>query len=286
MLFILTAFSLCFCSDPDVSEKPGVLTKTNQPGLLKIQFDAEVLKFQEVEDPTKMSGLQLITASPKALRSKIDIDVYEDGSSAWVIEKAAPKQQVEESHLTAPDPSPQTKITRIDRAGLASFYDANGKLLRQHAVPVQLFTEVVNEVKANPSAAFGAVGIPSAGRLKKMLADATASGAIVQDLGNGKISIRTKQGPAASGAVARSSTEGNYSAVDILDTRLNLVLGSTLYDAKGETVSKAFYKYTFKNGQAIPEAVFQEVWTSEPDGKKVKATSHTYFYQISATVKK
>jgi hypothetical protein len=108
----------------------------------------------------------------------------------------------------------------------------------------------------------------------------------VQDLGNGTIGIRTKQGPKASiPAGARISGQGDYTAVDILDTRLNLVLGSTLYDAKGETVSKTFYKYAFKSGQATPEAIYQEVWTTEADGKKLKATSNTYFYQISSTVK-
>jgi hypothetical protein len=287
LVFLLIAFFLCYCSKPEISDSPVPATKVNVPGILKIQFDAEVLKFQQVEDPAKATGLQLIGAAPKAVRSKIDIDVYEDGSSAWVIEKVEPKHDVKEHHLTPPDPSPQTHLTRIDRSGLASFFDAGGKLLRTHQVPVQSFKQVVDEVKTNPAAAFGAVGIPSAERLKKMLANATKNGATVQDLGKGLTSIRTKQGPqTVANPSVRAATEGDYTSVDIIDTRLNLAIGSTLYNAKGETVSKAFYSYTFKDKQATPQAVYQEIWNTEADGRKVKSTSNTYFYQLSSTVNK
>jgi hypothetical protein len=84
----------------------------------------------------------------------------------------------------------------------------------------------------------------------------------------------------------RTATEGDYTSVDIIDTNLNLVIGSTLTDAKGETLSKAFYSYTFKDDKAMPEAIYQEIWTTEADGRKVKSVSNTYFYQLSATVNK
>ena len=262
LVFLLIAFFLCYCSKPELSDTL-IVSKVNIPGLLKIQFDAEVLKFQEVQDASKISVLQLIGAAPKALRSKIDIDVYEDGSTAWVIEKLEPRHDVKEHHLTPPDPSPQTQTTHIDKAGLGSFFDAKGKLLRQHQIPVQSFKQVVDEVKANPNAVFGAVGIPFADRLQKLLAKAIKNGATVQDLGNGLTSIRTKQGPQTlANPSVRTATEGDYTSVDIIDANLNLVIGSTLTNVKGETVSKSFYSYTFKDNRATPQAVYQEIWST------------------------
>ncbi|MFN6090431.1 MAG: hypothetical protein ACK47E_16935 [Cyclobacteriaceae bacterium] len=285
LAFLLIAF-FCSCSKLETSNAPTA-TKVNVPGLLKISFDAEVLKFQEVQDPSKSSDLQLIGAAPKALRSKIDIDVYDDGSTAWAIEKQEPKHDVKEHHLTPPDPSPQTKTTRIDRTGHGFFFGADGKLLRQHQIPVQSFKHIVEEVNANPNAVFGALGIPSAERLQKLVAKAIKNGATVQDLGNGLTSIRTKQGPQAlANPSVRTANEGDYTPVDIIDTTLNLVIGSTLTDVKGETVSKSFYSNTFKDNQAFPQAIYQEVWNTEADGRKVKSTSNTYFYQLSYTINK
>lgn len=282
---MLIVFFVASCGKPeaeDTTDAVSASVKANTPGLIKIQFDAEVISFQEVQDTKAATDLQLIGAAPKASRSKIDLDVYEDGTSAWVIEKLEPKHNVKQEHLTPPDPSPQMQTTRIDRSGMGYFYDKEGNLLNQHTVPVQSFKQVVDEVKSDPKAAYGVVGAPSATRLKKLLETATRNGGTVQDMGNGLTSVRMYHGAASTGAV-RTTGSGPYS-VDMIDTNLNLLIGSTLYDEKDETLSKAYYSYTFEGDKAIPQAVYQELWNTEADGRKVKSITNTYYYQFSSTV--
>ncbi len=283
LAFLLVAFMVSFCSKTELGDSPTTANKVNLPGLAHVSFDAEVLNFQEVQDPSKASALQLIGAAPKAERSKIELDVYDDGSSSWMITKQEPKHDVAQHHLTPPDPSPQTYTTRIDRAGMGYFYDKNGTFLRQHPVPLPSYKAIADAIIADPKASFGAVGIPSTARLQKYLKQATNAGAIVQDLGNGLTSVRVTN-TTASNAAAKTASADQTTSVDIIDTNLNLIMGSTLYDSNQEVLSKAFYSYKFDNDKASPEAIYQEVWNTDASGKKVKTISNTYFYQFSATV--
>lgn len=201
------------------------------------------------------------------------------------MEKQEPKHDVKEHHLTPVDSTiEETQTTRIDRSGMATYYDSQGNLLRQHQLTIPSFGKMVAEIKKDPSAAFGAVGVPSAERLKKLITDATATGAVVKDLGNGVTSIRIAHAAPVSTAAARTAAKADYHSVDVINTKLNLVLGSTLYDANEEVVSKVYYAYNFENGKAKPKATYGEIWNTDAKGNRVKSISNTYFYQFSATV--
>jgi hypothetical protein len=286
LLTLALVLLIISCSKNELNDSPTSATKSTSPGVARISFDAEAFKLSQLADSAKASAFEKTAAAPRADRQKIDIDIYEDGTSAWVMEKQQPKNDVKEHHLTPVDTTiRETQTTRIDRAGNATYYDNTGSLIRQHKLTIPSFNTLANEIKRDPSAAFGAVGVPSAERLKQLLSTATASGAIIQDLGNGKTSIRTTHTtPTATNAAAKTTGSGNYHSVDIIDTRLNLVLGSTLYDANEEVVSKAYYAYTFENQKARPKAIYSEIWNTDKNGNKVKSISNTYFYQFSATV--
>ena len=101
---------------------PGFLESdpANAPlteGILTLEYEAEVLTWQEAGDPAKTSPLDKIHGMAHAVRSKVHAEVYEDGTSAWRIEKMEPQYNVKIPDQTPPDPTPQTKITRIDRTG-------------------------------------------------------------------------------------------------------------------------------------------------------------------------
>lgn len=286
LAFLLVAFMVSFCSKTELGDSPTTSQQTNIPGMLRISFDAESLKFQEISDGTEATELERISAAPRADRQKIDIDIYEDGTSAWVMEKQEPKHDVAEHHLTPVDSTiKETQTTKIDRSGMASYYDNKGSLIRQNSLKIPSFSALVNEIKKDPNAAFGVVGLPSAERLKKLLTSSLANGGSVQDLGNGLTSIRTPHEAASQfNVAAKTSGAASYHSVDIIDTNLNLVVGSTLYDAKEEVVSKTYYAYTFEENVAKPNAVYGEIWNTDKNGNKVKSVSNTYFYQFSATV--
>ncbi len=273
------------CSKNELNNSPTSATKSTNPGIVRISFDAEAFKMSQLADPAKASAFEITAAAPRADRQKIDIDIYEDGTSAWVMEKQQPKNDVKEHHLTPIDSTiRETQTTQIDRAGNATYYDNTGSLIRQHKLTIPSFNTLVSEIKRDPTAAFGAVGVPSTERLKQVLANAAAVGAVVQDLGNGVTSIRIPHASPVSNAAARTSGSGDYHSVDIINTQLNLVLGSTLYDANEEVVSKVYYAYTFENGKAKPKASYAEIWNTDKKANKVKSISNTYFYQFSATV--
>ena len=105
-------------------------------GLMEINFEAEVLSYEEVDAKTA-TIMEKINAMPHALKSSISIQIYDDGTSDWRIEKLTPKHDVTVKHQTLANPDAQTKVTRINRSGMGYFYDEKGKLLHENAVPVQ-----------------------------------------------------------------------------------------------------------------------------------------------------
>ena len=55
LIFLFTIAFVLSCNKPELTDSLKPITKINSPSLLKISFDAEVLKFQEIEDASKAS---------------------------------------------------------------------------------------------------------------------------------------------------------------------------------------------------------------------------------------
>ena len=256
-------------------------------GAVEVHFEAENVTYQELGSDKQASAFDKIHAMPNAHRSKIDLQIYEDGTSDWKMTKLNPKHDVKINDLTPANPMPQTRTTHVDRSGMGFFYGDDGKLLYKHPVPTNSFADLITRVKKNPQAVYGAMGIKSKQQIDEVINNAKANGAIVTDLGSNNISVRQLvAAPSAQMSSKARAASSNYKSVDIINTNLNVVVGSTLYDENEKLVNQVYYRYKAdENGKLLPEAIYMKTWTTyEKTGKTTVSISKTYFDNVSETI--
>jgi hypothetical protein len=287
---VLLLCGLLTACNPDRSgiNNPNDPNGSPSGGLASLSFEAENLTYRELADPKSANAFAKINAMARATRSQISVEIYEDGTSAWKMVKQDPKIDTKPRDLTPPDRTPQTRTTRIDRSGMGYFYGDDGTLLHSDAVPTPSFADLAKRVRQDPSAVFTLMGVKDKAAIDKLLADARQNGAIVEDLGNGNVSVQktvTVGGGSSASSVAKGArTTGiNYKSVDVVNTSLNIVTGSRLYDDKERLVSESFFRYKDSGGgKLVPDAIFQKTWTiSEKTGETIVMVSNTYFDKIT-----
>ncbi|QMW01476.1 hypothetical protein [Spirosoma foliorum] len=288
VIWLASVFLLQSCTRlemlSDVSQSANA---SPQKGAIELHYEAENVTYQELDKANASTAFDKIHAMANAHRSKIDLQIYEDGTSAWKMTKLTPKHDVKINDLTPVNPMPQTRTTQVDRSGMGFFYGDDGKLLHKHAVPTKSFGDLVAQVKKNPEAIYSALGVKPKQRIDEIIANAKANGAIVTDLGNNNISVRQSvveaQMPSSNRARVPSS---NYKSVDIINTNLNVVVGSALYDENEKLVSQVYYRYKInEERKLVPEAMYMKTWTTlEKTGKTVITISNTYFDNVSETI--
>lgn len=285
---ILSGIVLFEACSPDFLESDPVNAPMNE-GVLSLDYEAEIITWQEVGDATEASFIDKIHGMAHAMRSKVQAEIYDDGSSAWRIEKLEPHHNVKVPDQTPPDPTPQTKVTRIDRNGKGYFYSSTGTLLNKHDVPVQSFTGLLERFKKsrNPDIAYSIVGVQSQQQVSQVITTARANGAEVYDLGNGNVSIRSAV-PQTAFKNGRGSTT-NFKGVDIYNEKVGILVGSRLYDEANMLLSETFYAYRKANNKnkIEPEVIYQKTFNKDPKTGEIKTTfTNTYFASISAKTKK
>jgi hypothetical protein len=233
------------CTPERLTDSAGKSPDANQsPGVVELHFEAENITFRELDKNLETNAFGKVHAMPKAIRSKIDLQIYEDGTSDWKIRKLDPKHNTKVLDLTPPNPMPQTRTTRIDRSGMGYFYGDDGKLLHKHQVPVQLFSDLVKQVRKNPDAVYGALGVKTKQQIDEVVANAKVNGAVVKVLNSKSISVSTSVNNQPSIAIDNARVvASDYKAVDIINTDLNIVMGSSLYNKNEDLVSQVHYRY-------------------------------------------
>jgi hypothetical protein len=252
---------------------------------MEVNFEAEVLSYEEVDSKTA-TVMEQINAMPHTLRSNISIQIYEDGTSDWRMEKLTPKHNVTVKHLTPANPDPQTKVTRINRFGMGYFYDEKGKLLQEHAVTVQSFSDLITKAKKNPDEIFSTMGLKTVGNIDSYLSDAKSRGSIIQDMGNNKISISSTLTQNMPNARIAGDKKDEYTIVDIIDKNIKLVVRSTMYKKnKNDLISEVNYSYKLNDeNKLIPNAMYAYHYSEDSKGKKHKSISNTYFDHVSGKI--
>ena len=280
-LLLLMIFTLA-CSEKFLNGDEKYSPDEAPPqGLMEVNFEAEVLSYEEVDSKTA-TIMEKINAMPHALRSNISIQIYEDGTSDWRIEKLIPKHDVSVNHQTLANPDPQTKVTRINRFGMGYFYDEKGKLLKEHAVPVQSFSDLIIKAKKNPDEIFSTMGMKTVGNINAYLSDAKSKGAIIHN----KVSISSTLVQAMPNARIAGDKKDDYEIVDIIDKNINLVVHSTVYGKKKkDLVSEVNYSYKLNDEKKlIPNAMYSYHYSEDTKGKKRKSISNTYFDRVSGKI--
>jgi hypothetical protein len=217
----------------------------------------------------------------------ISIKIYEDGSSDWRIEKLVPKHNVTIKDLTPPNSNSVTKVTRINRSGMGYFYDEKGKLLQEHAVPVHSFSDLINKTKQNPDAIYSAMGMKTIEKLDQYISDAKTKGAIIQDLGNNKISIRSTIAQSMPNARIGGDKKDEYDIEDTIDKNIKMIVGSKMSQKnKKDIVSETTYSYKLSEDKKLllPNAIYAFHYSEDSKGKKHKVVSNTYFDRVSGKI--
>ncbi len=284
-LLLLIVFTWA-CSEKFLNDDQKYSPNEAPPqGLMEVNFEAEVLSYEEVDSKTA-TVMEQINAMPHTLRSNISIQIYEDGTSDWRMEKLTPKHNVTVKHLTPANPDPQTKVTRINRFGMGYFYDEKGKLLQEHAVPVQSFSDLITKAKKNPDEIFSTMGLKTVGNIDSYLSDAKSRGSIIQDMGNNKISISSTLTQNMPNARIAGDKKDEYTIVDIIDKNIKLVVRSTMYKKnKNDLISEVNYSYKLNDeNKLIPNAMYAYHYSEDSKGKKHKSISNTYFDRVSGKI--
>lgn len=245
-----------------------------------------MLTYQPIGSDENAPTIDRIGAMAKSDRTRISVQIYEDGTSDWTMEKLAPKRNTLMKDLTPPNPMPKTQKTRILRSGTGYFYDGKGNLLHTDPVPVQSFAPMLTRMKQDPTATNAVVGIKSTQEVMALIENAKQQGSIVQEMGSNVVSISSKVQP--TNRQARSGLS-NFRQVDMLHKGLGVVLGSSLYNEANELVCQTFYRYKSNSDKTklLPEAIYSKQWDTNPrTNKRVETIANVKFENMVVENKK
>ena len=281
----LIAVSLTQGCSPDFLESdPG--RSNPEEGVLMMSYEAEMLTYQPIGSDEKAPVIDRIGAMAKSARTRISVQIYEDGTSDWTLEKLTPKRNTLMKDLTPPNPMPQTQKTRILRSGTGYFYDGKGNLLHTDPVPTQSFAPMLIRMKQDPTATNAVVGVKSTQEVMALIENAKQQGSIVQELGNNVVSISSKVQP--NNRQARGGLT-NFRQVDMLHKKLGIVLGSSLYNEADELVCQTFYRYKANSDKTklLPEVIYSKQWDTNPrTNKRVETITNMQFENMVVKNKK
>lgn len=279
VLFALLLLAVAACRK-DRENAPGL----NNPDLaFEVRYETEAVTRQEVAEGAggKPDFMDENRAAPIASRSSTVITVYKDGSSEWQIRNLTPRAQIPLVRREVPaDVSRRKTETRISRTGLSSHYDKDGGLIRTVQMePVSFKYEVdMLRNKGKTDAAARVLNLNT--DTDALLAQAQQQGALVNDLGNGLMSIRTKSPASQSG---RTKGSVNLSEVSIFNAALKLILGSTVYD-NDQKVAEIFYKYKFEAGKDPQvEMIHQKTYRTLESGRQLVTITTTTVENMQVT---
>ncbi|MFP4091750.1 MAG: hypothetical protein ACLFUB_17215 [Cyclobacteriaceae bacterium] len=263
LLFLLA------CS-PELTEEARQSSRfptSDQATQLKLSFELEAITRQEIVSSggkADLNFLDEISSEPVASRQAVQLAIYPDGRSEYLIEEQEPQLFSLPSDFEGvpPDDIPPIVKTKIS-GGMAYFYDAQDVLLYEHPMEEDYFlAEQIARLSGQYDWAI----------------QAKAEGAEVETLDGGTLLIR-KAVPAEempSGPAMRMA--GRYTE-EVVVPELNLLLGASLHEADGSLVSRMVYKYNYleDKDQWIPEKMwYEEHGTNATTGSQYISKTNYY----------
>ena len=267
-------------------EQSKVGTALDEPskteGVFQIAYDMETMSFTKLDDDKlKPTLYDDVGAMPKVKKSAVHMTVFDDGTSDWTIKDVAPANPIVYADQTPPDTRLKTVLTRIDRSGLARFFDKNNKEKHKYQMTIPSMKDFAAELRGDSSAAnkslVGNNILSSRGGVDvgKVLENAMRNGAIVKSISKNVLSI-TSSNPMPGGNV---QTRSDHKIVEsVVDTAQRIVLASTVKTEQGEVVSSSVMKYNYNTPSPTLELMEQRTYdpNSPANRRKVNITSTTF----------
>ena len=255
---------------------------SNTEGVFKIAYDMETVSFTKLEDANlKPTQYDDVGAMPKVKKSAIRMTVFEDGTSDWTIKDMAPANPIVYADQTPPDTRLKTVLTRIERSGLARFFDKNNKEKHNYQMTIPSMKDFASMLKGDSSAAnkslVGNNLLSSRGGVDvgQVLENAMRNGATVKSISKNVLSI-TSGSSLSSGSV--QSRDEHKIVESVVDTAQRIVLASTIKTDQGQVISTAIMKYNYSTTRPTLELMEQHVYdpTSPADRRRMNVTSTTF----------
>ena len=252
---------------------------TNTEGVFKIAYDMETMSFTKLDNPNLTpTTFDNVGAMPKVRKSAIRMTIFDDGTSDWTVKEVEPTNKIVYADQTPLDTRLKTVLTRIDRSGLARFFDKNNTEKHKYQMTIPSMSNFVAEIKGDTSAAnkslVGNNILSTRGGLSmgQVLENAARSGATVTSLSKNVLSITSNSSMLNGNAQPRDNRKIVESVVD---TAQRIVLASTVKDLQGKVISTIAMKYNTNTPTPTLEMMEQRVYdpTSPTDRKRVNITS-------------
>lgn len=259
IVLMTTLVFLAACQNNFLEQQIPTVTQTAaeiSSSPVRISYEMETFTTTKFGDaPTDQGAFLYKNRSlPVTTRSAVEIGINEDGSSQWIITKLKPTIDIPSPQANIPaDDTPQTLKTVI-QSGFARFYDRDGKLLHTQEMKTNSFKDLIESLRKgaipNSIAARVAGGVPDVD-IEERIETAKKNGHTVTDLGKGITSVRSKidRSKLIPGTKFDGKEKKVYS-VEMWDTVNKIMLGTRLYDEKGDAlIAQTLYKY--ENGRNL-----------------------------------
>jgi hypothetical protein len=290
LAFVVVTLSVAIGCKREQSKTETVLDEpSNTEGVFKIAYDMETTSYSQLENPNSTpTAIENVGMMPKVKKSAIKMTVFEDGTSDWTIKDLEPVNKIIYDDKTPPSKEPKTVLTRIERSGLARFFDKDKNELHQFKLPIPDMKNFVTILKSDTSdAGRSLVGnsiLSAKGgvNVQQILENAARNGAIVKNVSPNILSITIRA--AISNGNVQTRTEQKI-IESVIDTSQKVMLGSTVKTEQGQVLTQTYMKYNHSATNPTLEMMEQRVYDpNTPTSRRVVTIINNAFSNMQVIV--
>jgi hypothetical protein len=234
--------------------------------LMTLSYDITVsTTFEAVS--ADISDLDFAAINPSNEKQHVDMELYEDGTSRFIIEELDFKQKIKIKHKSLPnnDILPITKT--IINGTTAQLYNSAGKLVATEQINLANQGEMVDKIKEignkfseedinNTIATLQ--GRQFVDNLEEFIHNAPSKGIQVTDTGDNLVTLRMPADRAL----------GGNETVLLIDRKLNKLVGTRIYSQNNVLLQSTLFAYDRGRKKALKAIRSKELYAL-PSGKKV-----------------
>jgi hypothetical protein len=266
-------------------EQEKVSTSLDSPsateGVFQMSYDMETMTQTQLEGANiTPTALENVGMMPKIKKSAVHLTVFEDGTSDWTIKDMPPANPIVYADQSPPSKRPKTVLTRIDRSGMASFFDKDNHQKHQYQMTIAGMKDLVALIAGDTSSANksqlinGVLNARGHVNMNVVLEAARRNGADVKTISKDVVAVTT--GGSALGSIIQR--DDHKIVENVIDTSQRILLGSTVKNQQGQVISNVFMKYNTTNAQPTLDMMEQRVYDlTSPANRRVVTISSTTF---------
>jgi hypothetical protein len=274
-------FFLVACQHEQEKIGTALDSPSNTEGVFQMAYDMETVTQSQLEGTNiKPTAFENVGMMPKVKKSTVRLTVFDDGTSDWTIKDVPPANPIVYADQSPPSKRPKTVLTRINRSGMASFFDKDNNQKHQYQMTIPSMKDFVAMIAGDTSSANklqvinGLLNVRGHVNMDVVLEAARRNGAEVKSISKDVIAITTS-GSAMGSIILR---DNNKIVENVIDTTQRILLGSTVKNQQGQVVSNVYMKYNTATAQPTLEQMEQRVYDlTSPADRRVVNISTTVF---------